>query len=288
MEYIDINLLKPDPDQPRQVFDPVKMHSLKESVKEKTILDPLTVERIPNSKHCLIIDGERRYKVAKELNIQKVPVEKMDPMTPQERMITRFHLQEQHQSWTPFDKARAIYFFMKSEGLSASQIADLLGVSHDTVSHWIGILSLSKKTQIKSIVRRIPFTYLEKIANISRRYAEITDMSKGKIEEKLLEKIENRAIYKHVELTTLLRFMVKEGNEEKKMEFLNKPDYTVKNLLGKTPEGQSIEVDFLTYRCQSTTRKLKEFTKKGYHKVLNEKQSLILRELKKAIEDLID
>ena len=59
--------------QPRRYFDPQKQQGLIQSIKQHGILEPLLVRPLENNKYELIA-GERRYRAAKELKLEKVPV----------------------------------------------------------------------------------------------------------------------------------------------------------------------------------------------------------------------
>lgn len=59
--------------QPRKYFDPEKMAQLVDSVREKGILEPLLVRPKTNGNYELVA-GERRYRAAKTLNLESVPV----------------------------------------------------------------------------------------------------------------------------------------------------------------------------------------------------------------------
>jgi ParB family chromosome partitioning protein len=66
---IDIDLVEPDPDQPRKYFEPVALEELKQSIGSNTLIDPIIVrksEQKPGS--YLIVDGERRWRACKDLN----------------------------------------------------------------------------------------------------------------------------------------------------------------------------------------------------------------------------
>lgn len=59
--------------QPRRYFDPVKMEALIQSVKEHGILEPLLVRKLANGDYELVA-GERRYRAAKEVGLEEVPI----------------------------------------------------------------------------------------------------------------------------------------------------------------------------------------------------------------------
>lgn len=59
--------------QPRRYFDPQKLAGLVESIKQYGILEPLLVRPLMANKYELVA-GERRYRAAKEIGLQEVPI----------------------------------------------------------------------------------------------------------------------------------------------------------------------------------------------------------------------
>ena len=285
METLPLKNIVPDPNQPRQEFSPDRMKQLVASIDTEGILSPLMVEKIEGQKDkYLIVDGERRYKAAVTLGLQTVPVFICDSMTDQERMVRRFHVQEQHQSWSPFDKARAIYFFKNRIGLSINDTANILGLSKDSVYNWIGILNLSKRNQTYSIDKRIGFSYLNKIVRISQALSDEEEiaLTPDKIQRIILEKLEHNAIYDQTDMTELLKFSRLVGHAKNKMSFLTNPNMTVRQLLNITPEGQSILLDRTIYMTNQLINRLKKQDR--IKKYLSKKQIAVLEELKEQLD----
>ena len=71
-EFLDLDLIQLPPEQPRRYFDPQKMQQLVESVKEHGIIEPLLVR--PWGNNYQLVAGERRYRAAVEVGLEKVPV----------------------------------------------------------------------------------------------------------------------------------------------------------------------------------------------------------------------
>jgi len=69
---IDINLIKPNKDQPRKHFDNEKLIELANSIKEHGIIQPIVVRK--ENQFYVIIAGERRWRAAKLLNLKEVPI----------------------------------------------------------------------------------------------------------------------------------------------------------------------------------------------------------------------
>jgi ParB family chromosome partitioning protein len=71
---LNVDLVHPDPEQPRKLFEPVTLEQLKSSIESTGFIDPLIV-RENEHKPCtyLIVDGERRWRACKALNRTQIP-----------------------------------------------------------------------------------------------------------------------------------------------------------------------------------------------------------------------
>ena len=72
-DEVDINLISPNPRQPRKNFDTEALNELVASIKEIGILQPPVVRVIADGRYELIM-GERRYRAAKAAGLKKIPV----------------------------------------------------------------------------------------------------------------------------------------------------------------------------------------------------------------------
>lgn len=283
MTYLEVNQIEADPTQPRQSFDPREMELLKASISKQGILVPLMVEK-HNGKY-LLVDGERRYRTAVALKLKEVPVEIMDKMTDSERMIKRFHLQDQHSNWTHFDRARAIQFFYKTEKMTPAEVADTLGIGASTVSRWLEILKLSKRSQELMVSRRLPFSYVSHIGLLANRYTSITDESVEKIEEELIGKLDRHEIRKNGDFDEVSRVFNKE--EPKRMlEFLHTKLHT-KGLLTGSKAGASVQIDTMLYAGMSFKNRLVKASVQKINKEISQLQVEKFLEIKKAIDIFI-
>src|SRR5215470_14901516 len=69
---VDLDLLEPNPDQPRTVFREAKLEELAASIRANGIVQPLLVRR--QGDHFQIIAGERRWRAAQRAGLEKVPI----------------------------------------------------------------------------------------------------------------------------------------------------------------------------------------------------------------------
>jgi len=71
--YVPIELVFPNPDQPRRTFDEEKLDELTESIKSKGIFQPLIVRQRPgNQQQFEIVAGERRWRAAQRAKLHQV------------------------------------------------------------------------------------------------------------------------------------------------------------------------------------------------------------------------
>jgi len=69
---IDIDLINPDPEQPRRLFDEEKLENLAASIRQMDVLQPILVRG--DAGLTIIVDGERRWRAAKMAGLKDVPV----------------------------------------------------------------------------------------------------------------------------------------------------------------------------------------------------------------------
>ena len=92
---VEINLVVPNPRQPRQHFDVEALNELTASIKEIGILQPPVVRAKANGTYELIM-GERRYRAAKAAGLQTIPV--IIRQTPDNELLREALIENIHRS----------------------------------------------------------------------------------------------------------------------------------------------------------------------------------------------
>ncbi|WP_262271351.1 MULTISPECIES: ParB/RepB/Spo0J family partition protein [Microvirga] len=73
--HVPVELLRPNPRNPRKVFDDDDLQELTQSIKDRGIIQPIVVRTIPNHREEYeIVAGERRWRAAQKAGLHKVPV----------------------------------------------------------------------------------------------------------------------------------------------------------------------------------------------------------------------
>ena len=143
-DLIDIN-----PENPRLIFDEKQDLTLLESIDEVGILVPLIVFADKPGRFTLL-DGERRLRCAKRLNLKTVPVNKIAKPSKIENVLRMFNIHNIREQWKLMPTALKLGTLLEDEsfkGKSAREIGRLTGLTISTVSRCIELLRLDKKYQ---------------------------------------------------------------------------------------------------------------------------------------------
>lgn len=136
---IDINLLQPNPLQPRGLIDKTLIAELAHSIKAQGILHPLVVAKTPAGYQ--IIAGERRWHAARLAGLDKVPV--IIRETTARGMLEMAIVENlQREDLTPLERADAYQRLRNEFNLSVKEIADKVGKSQSFISNSMRLLEL--------------------------------------------------------------------------------------------------------------------------------------------------
>lgn len=138
--WIDPNLLKPNPKQPRIEFDQKKLEELAASIKENGILQPIIIEQI-SSNEFYIIAGERRTRASKIAGLTKVPVQ-IRKFDEQQKLEMALIENIQRADLNPIEEATAYYNLIQMGDLSQDEVAKKVGKNRSTVANSIRLLKL--------------------------------------------------------------------------------------------------------------------------------------------------
>lgn len=171
VENIDVRKILPDENQPRKLFAADKMFQLKQSIKKHGIKVPLTVEDMGGGKY-LLIDGERRFRSAVEIGLKEVPCVIEAPKSEADRLIEQFSIQEQHEAWTPVEKAMAILNLSKILEKSMQETCKALDIESRTASRYIAFAELADKESF--VKNEVPLDYSLHFKHLKHRVKQIS------------------------------------------------------------------------------------------------------------------
>lgn len=136
---IDIDMLQPNPLQPRGLITPDSLVEIVDSIREHGVMEPLVVAKTPAGYQ--IIAGERRWRAAKIAGLAKVPVI-IRETTPQGMLEMAIIENVQRIDLNPLERAQAFKRLMDEFGLSTGEIAVKVGKSAPYVSNTLRLLTV--------------------------------------------------------------------------------------------------------------------------------------------------
>src|SRR3954447_1913932 len=140
LRELPLDLIKPNPDQPRTRFDAASIASLAASIADAGMVQPLIVRPLGDGRYELTA-GERRWRAAREAGIQTVPAIIRDEAEA-ERLQTALIENMVREDLSPVDEARACAALVEDLGLSKEDVGRRIGRSRSAVSNLIRLLSL--------------------------------------------------------------------------------------------------------------------------------------------------
>lgn len=136
---IDIDMLQPNPLQPRGLITPDSISELVDSIREHGIVEPLVVAKTPAGYQ--IIAGERRWRASKIAGLAKVPVH-IKETTPQGMLEMAIIENVQRIDLNPLERAQAFKRLIDEFDLSTGEIAVKIGKSAPYVSNTLRLLTV--------------------------------------------------------------------------------------------------------------------------------------------------
>jgi ParB family chromosome partitioning protein len=140
LRQIPVDLIRPNPDQPRKEFNGESLLALAESIEAKGVLQPLVVRALPGGTYELIA-GERRLRAAKIAKLEQVPTIVRDAEGA-ERLELALLENVAREDLNAVDEARACATLVDDLGVSKAELASRIGKSRPAVANAIRLLDL--------------------------------------------------------------------------------------------------------------------------------------------------
>lgn len=145
-DEIDINLIDPNPRQPRTVFDPEALQELVASIKEIGILQPPVVRKV-GARYELIM-GERRLRAAKLAGLTQIPV--IIRQTPNNELLREALIENIHRSQlNALEEGAAYSQLLNDFNCTQDELAKKLGRSRTVITNTMRLLNLPTSVQQK-------------------------------------------------------------------------------------------------------------------------------------------
>lgn len=146
LNEIAIDLIQPNPNQPRREFDETALNELAASIREIGIITPVTVRQTEDGKYQ-IIAGERRWRAAQKAGLMKLPAY---IKILEEGQIMEMALVEniQREDLNAIEIALAYQRLTETTGMTQEKISERVGKSRTSVTNYMRLLKLPAQIQI--------------------------------------------------------------------------------------------------------------------------------------------
>jgi len=254
---IDLSLVSPNPYQPRLNFDPLRLDELKKSIREKGLIQPVTVRKI-NGRFELIA-GERRLRAAIEVGLKKIPAYIIQVETKEEMLELALVENVQREHLNPIEQANAFQRLIEECNLTQDEVAQKIGKDRTTVTNTLRLLRLPKVIQQSLEQNEITVGHARTLVSVEDREQQhrlwkrvIKDELSVRILEKLVRALDEVKPHKQV-------------RTDRKSAYLQKIEENLRDLFGtkvsirSRREGGSVEIEF--YSPEDLNRLLEIFDK---------------------------
>lgn len=153
IQKMAVEVLEPNPSQPRQHFDAQALAGLADSIKQYGILQPLVVTPLKADRYA-IIAGERRWRAAQLAGLKKVPT-LVRTTKELERLELAIVENVQRVDLSPLEQAVSIERLHQQFSMKYDEIAKRLGKASSTVNNIVRLLQLPEPARVALESRKI-------------------------------------------------------------------------------------------------------------------------------------
>jgi ParB family chromosome partitioning protein len=142
---VPVTSIKPNPKQPRQVFDEEALSELEHSIREFGLMQPIVVRELPGGEYELVM-GERRLRASQQAELEVIPA--IVRQTADEAMLRDALLENIHRvQLNPLEEAAAYQQLLDEFAVTHEELASRIGRSRPAITNTIRLLKLPLAVQ---------------------------------------------------------------------------------------------------------------------------------------------
>ena len=158
-----VEVIEPNPYQPRQAFSPHELEEMAGSVREKGIITPLLVAKTETGYQ--LIAGERRWRAAQKAGLRRVPVV-VRQATPSESLELALIENIHRKDLNPIEEAVAYGKLLEDTGITQDALAKRLSKDRSSITNLLRLLKLPIQIQQDVIDSRLSMGHARLLAGL--------------------------------------------------------------------------------------------------------------------------
>ncbi len=147
LRSIAVSDIRPNPDQPRQMFNTEALDELADSMRQRGVIQPIVVR--PHGKNFQIVAGERRWRAAQRARLHQIPAVVRN-LNDEETLEIAIVENVQRKDLNAIEEAEAYARLSQDFGHSQSRLAEIVGKSRSHIANLMRLLELPEG--VKSLV----------------------------------------------------------------------------------------------------------------------------------------
>jgi len=146
LENLEVSRIKPNEANPRLHFPEEEIERLSQSIAKEGILVPVVV--YPEDDYFRLIDGERRFRCALDLGLERVPCVITEAPDPRENLVRMFNIHMVREPWKDMPTAWALEKLIEETGVTNDrELSDITGLSTEVIKRLRHALELPEEYQ---------------------------------------------------------------------------------------------------------------------------------------------
>ena len=166
VEELSLSELRPNPYQPRKIFDDEALNELASSIKEHGVFQPIIVKK--TIKGYDIVAGERRYRASKKAGLTTIPAIIKD-FTDEEMMNIALLENLQREDLSAIEEANAYKNMLDSYQITQEELANRVGKSRSHITNMLGLLKLPANVQDLVLYNKLSMGHARVLSKLEDR-----------------------------------------------------------------------------------------------------------------------
>jgi ParB family chromosome partitioning protein len=186
---IPVDVISPNPYQPRMTFEPEALEELKKSILSNGLIQPITVRRMTGGQYQLV-SGERRLKACIGIGYREIPAYIIQ-VDKEETMLAMALIENiQREKLNPLEIGLAYKRLMEECALTQEEIADKVGKDRSTIANSIRLLKLPQDIKNALIKEDITSGHARALINLPTESLQLEMLGKIKSSNLSVRKVE--------------------------------------------------------------------------------------------------